>query len=89
MVATDVGDARRIVGDAGRIVAPRNPEALAAALRAVMDMPDRAALGVTARRRMVDLFSLDRALEKFDILHRQGPDATALDPDLDALPDGS
>lgn len=89
VVATDVGDARRIVGDTGRIVAPRDPEALAAALRAVMDIPDRAALGVAARRRMVDLFSLDRALEKFDILHRQGPDATALDPALDTLADGS
>jgi glycosyltransferase involved in cell wall biosynthesis len=89
VVATDVGDARRIVGDAGRIVAPRDPEALAAALRAVMDMPDRVALGVAARKRMVALFSLDRAIEKFDILHRHGPDAPALDPALNTVADGS
>jgi glycosyltransferase involved in cell wall biosynthesis len=83
VAATDVGDARRIVGGAGRIVPPRDPDALAAALRDLEALPERAALGAAARRRMVDLFALDRAIEKFDILHRLGPDA----PDLQVLAD--
>lgn len=74
VVATDVGDARRIVGDAGRIVPPRDPAALAD----IMALSDRAPLGLAARRRVVDLFALERAIEKFDILHRRGPDAPAL-----------
>ena len=71
VVATDVGDA-------GRIVPPRDPDTLAAALADIMVLSDRAPLGLAARRRVVDLFALERAIEKFDILHRLGPDAPAL-----------
>lgn len=70
VVATDVGDARRIVGDAGRIVPPRDVEALADAIRALRDSPEsRAAMGETARQRIVDDFSLRRAAAAFDALH--------------------
>jgi glycosyltransferase involved in cell wall biosynthesis len=71
VVATDVGDA-------GRIVRPRDPDTLAAALADIIVLSDRASLGQAARRRVVDLFALERAIEKFDILHRLGPDAPAL-----------
>lgn len=59
-VTTDVGDARAMVADCGRTVAPHDDEALAAALFELLALPlvERAALGQRAR---------DRALTHFDI----------------------
>lgn len=53
-VATDVGDARRIVGAAGRIVAPRDVEALAKAMSEMMALgrEGRARLGALGRAQM-------------------------------------
>lgn len=71
-VATDVGDARRIIGDAGRVVPPRDPDALAAAVRDLLSRPAeaRVALAVAARARIAGAFSLARAVTAFDALHR-------------------
>lgn len=57
-VATDVGDARYIVGEIGIVVPPQDPRALADAWsRATHDwLPERR---TECRRRIVDLFSLD------------------------------
>lgn len=44
VVASDVGGARELLGDAGTLVPPEDPGALAAALRAILEDPDRAAL---------------------------------------------
>ncbi|HEY7608937.1 MAG TPA: glycosyltransferase [Alphaproteobacteria bacterium] len=73
-VATDVGDARTIVGEAGAVVPPRDPRALAAALdRLVKSAPaERAALGAAARARIEERFSLARCVAAFDALHREG-----------------
>ena len=70
-VATDVGDTARIVGDAGIVVAPRDPEALASAIAilARMSPMERAALGCAARRRIVERFSLERAARRFGALY--------------------
>jgi glycosyltransferase involved in cell wall biosynthesis len=59
-VVTDVGDASAIVGDTGRIVPSRNAEALAAALRDMVDLDAnlRRQLGAAARRRIVENFNL-------------------------------
>jgi glycosyltransferase involved in cell wall biosynthesis len=70
VVATDVGDARRILGDAGRIVPPRNPRALA---QAVAEMRDnvgmRQAMGRAARHRIEQHFSLRHSLAAFEALY--------------------
>jgi glycosyltransferase involved in cell wall biosynthesis len=59
-VATDVGDAADIVGDTGRIVPPRQPDALAAALGKMLEMSasQRRTLGVRARSRIEDRYGL-------------------------------
>ncbi len=66
--ATAVGDAARIVGDCGRLVPPRDPVALAGAVRALLDS-DPAALGRRARARIQAEFSIPRMVEAFDRLH--------------------
>ena len=71
-VATDVGDARRIVGDTGTIVEPRNSAILTAAIDALKRRPDRAETGQAARARIEALFSLERSVARFRQLHREG-----------------
>jgi glycosyltransferase involved in cell wall biosynthesis len=53
-VVTDVGDARRIVGDTGVVVPPADAAALARGLRALLDRPP-----VDTRRRIVLEYSTD------------------------------
>jgi len=64
-VATDVGDARTIVGDTGLVVPPRDPEALAVAIRMLSEETPvaRAERSEAARRRIVESFSLASAIE--------------------------
>jgi len=71
-VSTDVGDARLIVGDAGHVVAPCDPKALAAAIAGVaaLSPADRAARGLRARARIVERFSLENAVDTYEALYR-------------------
>jgi glycosyltransferase involved in cell wall biosynthesis len=64
-VATDVGDARLIVGDTGQVVPARDPAALAKALAAEAERPDREERKRRARARVTENFALDRAVERF------------------------
>jgi len=72
-VATDVGDARVIVGQTGYIVPPRDPAALAAALAGLIaeEPTAREARRRAARHRIETEFALDRAAEAFAALHRK------------------
>jgi glycosyltransferase involved in cell wall biosynthesis len=71
-VATDVGDTALIVGDNGMIVPPRDPGALRAALSdvATLSVDERRRRGLMARRRIVEHFSLDAAVNAFEALYR-------------------
>ena len=61
VVATDVGDSARIVGDTGVIVPSRDPQALAQGLLRLLALPvgERKALGARARERILSEFNLD------------------------------
>ncbi|MFN9577762.1 MAG: glycosyltransferase [Gemmatimonadota bacterium] len=72
-VATDVGDCARVLGDAGRVVPPRDPAALAAAITAILDLPAavRQGLGRSGRARMDREFSRARNAERYVALYRE------------------
>lgn len=68
VVATDVGDNRRLIGDCGRVVPPRDPVALADAIREILD-DQPGAVGARARQRIVENFSVARMVAAFNRLH--------------------
>jgi glycosyltransferase involved in cell wall biosynthesis len=74
VVATDVGDSRRIVDDTGIVVRPRDVESMKSAIGKLLGMPaaERENRAVAARARVVTLYSLDRAVAAFDALHLRG-----------------
>ena len=79
-VATDVGDAARILGPTGHILAPRNSAALAAAIKAEAAFtPDRRRdRGLQARARIVGPFARERAIAAYGRLYQE----TAMAPVL-------
>jgi glycosyltransferase involved in cell wall biosynthesis len=70
-VVTDVGDSGWIVGNTGRIIPPRNPEALANAWQELIVMGPvlREDLGKAARARIIECFSLDSVVAKYEKLY--------------------
>jgi glycosyltransferase involved in cell wall biosynthesis len=61
IVATDVGGVREALGETGRIVPARDPQALAGAILSLLRSPeDRAMLGLRARERAAGSFTEDR-----------------------------
>jgi glycosyltransferase involved in cell wall biosynthesis len=76
VVATDVGDARHIVGIAGRIVPPKDPDALAKTTLALRGDPQtRRAMGKAGRDRVEREFSLQRCAAAFDDFYAAGQPA--------------
>jgi len=70
-VVTDVGDSAYIVGDTGRVVARRNPKALAAACVELIEMgaAERQALGQKARKRIEERFSLANMVRAYESVY--------------------
>nr|WP_256387449.1 glycosyltransferase [Pusillimonas sp. T2] len=73
-VVTDVGDCAEIVGNAGRVAHPGDPESLAMSMLGLLESTpsERAALGRAARHRVVDHFDMTfiarRYQEYFSVL---------------------
>jgi glycosyltransferase involved in cell wall biosynthesis len=72
-VATDVGDAARIIGETGEVVPPRDPAALAAALERVLNLePERRReLGMAARQRIEENYSIERIAKRYEDLYSE------------------
>jgi glycosyltransferase involved in cell wall biosynthesis len=71
-VVTDLGDCAHIVGDTGKVVPPRDPEALARAWEEFVRLGPggRRELGVRARTRMETHFSLSRIASDYAAVYR-------------------
>jgi glycosyltransferase involved in cell wall biosynthesis len=67
-VATDTGNASRLVGDAGRVVPVRDPVALAGAIIDLLRMSraERRAIGARGRAAIVDQFSLSSVVRRYE-----------------------
>lgn len=70
-VATNVGDVPTIIGDTGVVVPPSNSDALAAgwAQLAALDTSARRAMGMRARQRIVERYSLAAVSKQFADLY--------------------
>lgn len=66
-VVTDVGDSRFLVGDAGLVVPPCDPAALAKAIVELIDLPEdmRRGLGEKARQRIMTEFAMIPVVNRF------------------------
>lgn len=72
-VVTDVGESARIVAGTGTVVPRRDPRALADAWHAMlkMDRTTRAQLGLAARRRVMEEYSLSQIVSRYESLFEE------------------
>jgi glycosyltransferase involved in cell wall biosynthesis len=70
-VATDIGDAAELLGRTGIVVPPRDPQALAAAWLALIEIgaEGRQTLGSEARNRIVRDYGLGVAVARYEALY--------------------
>jgi glycosyltransferase involved in cell wall biosynthesis len=70
-VVTDVGDSARIVSNTGKVVPPKDPNALADAILELLEMrvEERQKLGQKARERIRDHYSLDKIVGDYEELY--------------------
>lgn len=71
-VVTDAGDSATIVGDTGEIVAVRDPDDLSEAILRMLSLGDRERtdLGLAARRRIEEHFSIATMVDRYEALYR-------------------
>lgn len=81
--ATDVGDSAMMIGDAGRIVPPADPEALAGAWKDLIEIGQvrRAELGQRGRQRVCELFDLDAVTRRYEALYLEVGSSTSRSTD--------
>ena len=72
-VVTDVGDSADLVGNTGRVVAPRDSHALAAAMGELLELGggERRELGRAARARIEQRFSIESVAARYHALYRE------------------
>ena len=72
-VVTDVGDSAMIVADTGKVVPPKNPQALAGGCKELilLDTEARLALGKKARQKVIEHYSLDAIVTQYENLYYQ------------------
>ncbi|MDZ8184587.1 MAG: glycosyltransferase [Nostoc sp. ChiSLP02] len=72
-VVTDVGDSAWIVGNTGKVVPPRNPKMLAAAWKELIALGNegRNILGKAARGRIIEDFSLNSVVAKYELVYEK------------------
>ncbi|MGW7342950.1 GT4 family glycosyltransferase PelF [Streptomyces sp. NPDC054854] len=74
-VSTDVGGVREAVGEAGLVVPPRDPQAMAdAALELLGDPRRRADMGEAARLRVIEQFTLRQTIDTFRSIYLELPE---------------
>ena len=72
VIATNVGGVAEAVGDTGILVPPRDPSAFAAAcVHLLTKTTERRALAIAARRRVLDLFTSERAFGIYRALYEE------------------
>ena len=86
-VATDVGDAKLILGDTGAICRPRDPRGLAEAMRRLLneDAEQHRRRAAAARQRIVEHFSLEACVARFVETYRELTRARAAPERDDAI----
>lgn len=72
-VSTDVGEARFILGETGRVVPPQDSTALAEGIASLLDLSteERSHLGTKARERIQQNFSIERVAEIYSQLYKE------------------
>jgi glycosyltransferase involved in cell wall biosynthesis len=72
-VATDLGDCSWLIGDPDLIVPPKDPQALASTLMKLVKLTrtERSKLGLRARGRIIENFSLHNYVQRHKILYEQ------------------
>ncbi len=69
-VGTDVGGVAEAIGDTGIVVPPRTPDALAEACITLLSNDDlRRRLGIEARSRALEYFTVDRAISAYNEIY--------------------